>query len=511
MSIQKNIKILPLLTILIIITVFFIYLYKNINHYPLPNGDVFQYIFDGRQYINFKLPKNIHPAPAYPILICLVAKIFPNVDYPELYSAQIINIVLSTLILLNVFLLLYKHSFLLSLATVFLLATNKIYFLTSIDVTNEIVFSFFLTLNILLYKNKHFKIAYLLSGLLFLIRYESILFQMAIFIIEFFYDRKQFKLKNIIISFTPVIVWLIILNSHSTGDSITQNTYIAEIYNGLKDIPNLVVVKSFIDLILFNSISTTTYKIFGNIGKYGQISNLISYLFTICLFLISLLKILKKNYSITLKIVCLTLIFFIVFMPLFPKFCLRYLIPVVWIIYLVIFDQKNKFIKIILISSLIIFNVTQLNAKSEYDYQDGYEFRYAADWMNKQNFNKSTRVLIYDPITVVYFIKNSNIIMDFSSYESYNLPNVYKECKDNMACVAKNLFINDPFRSKIIVISTAYSSLPIDVFADKETTLMHHMQAFRNFPTDTDKKYFKLIDEIGTEKNWVKIYQYISS
>ncbi len=48
--------------------VFFATLCKNINHFPIPNGDVFQYIYDGRQYTNFKLPSNITttPPPRFP-------------------------------------------------------------------------------------------------------------------------------------------------------------------------------------------------------------------------------------------------------------------------------------------------------------------------------------------------------------------------------------------------------------------------------------------------------------
>ena len=58
---------------------FFITLCKNINHFPIPNSDVFQYINDGQQYIKLKLPSSIHPPPFVPFLICFVAKIFKQV------------------------------------------------------------------------------------------------------------------------------------------------------------------------------------------------------------------------------------------------------------------------------------------------------------------------------------------------------------------------------------------------------------------------------------------------
>lgn len=486
---------------------FFINLYKNINHFPIPNGDVFQYMDDGRKYINFKLPSNIHPPPFAPFLICLVAKIFKQVEYPELFSAYVINFIASTLVLFNVFLLLKKRSPVLSLVTVFLLATNKIYFLTSLNLTNEIIYCYFLTLTLLFYQKKYFKTAYLMSGLLFLIRYESVVVQFSIFIVEFFYNRKQFKIKNILISFTPVIIWLIILNFHSYGNSILQNTYITEIYYGLKNIPNLNVFQSLSDIILFNPFIDFIYPLFGD-NKYNLfLSNSIYLIIPIALLVFFSLNFFKNKNSNLEKIIYLILILDLLFITSFPQFCIRYLVPIIWIVYFLIINRNNNKLRIMILTSLLVFNLSQINQKSTYDIPDGFEYRYTADWLNKQNFTQPTKILIYDPIIIYYYVHNNKII-DFNSYEYHNIPNIFNQCQNNMTCVTKKLYQKEPNPSSIYIITTSYSSQPVENFPDQETVKMHHMEAFRNFPTSLEKDNYQLVETLGDQQYWVKIYKY---
>lgn len=493
----------------IIMTLFFLNLCKNINHFPIPNGDVFQYIYDGRQYVNFKLPSNIHPPPFAPFLICLVAKIFSHTEYPELFSAYTLNFVASTLILFNVFSLLEKKSPLLSLTTVFLLATNKIYFLTSLNLTNEIIYGYFLTLTLLLYQKKSFPVAYLLSGLLFLIRYESLVFPISLFVVEFFYHKTQFKIKNVFLTLTPIILWLIILNFHSYGTSILQNTYFFEISQGIHNIPNLNVFKSLIDIILFNPLINFTYPLFGYSQYNLFFSNHTYLVFTTIIFILFLTSFLKKKTSHTEKIIYLTLIFHLLFITVFPQFCLRYLTPLIWMIYFLIINRRHKKIKLLIIVLLVIFNLSQINHLSIHDVPDGFEYRYTADWLNQQNFSLPTRVLIYDPIIIDYYVNNDRVIIDFNSYEYDNVPNIYNQCQDDMACVVQKLYQKDLSFSQIYIVTTSYSSLPPENFSDQEAIKMHHLAAFRNFPSPQETSNYRLIDTIGDQQYWVKIYQYI--
>lgn len=489
---------------------FFITLCKNINHFPVPNGDVFQYMYDGYQYVNFKLPSNIHPPPFVPFLICFIAKIFKQVEYPELFSAYSINFIASTLILFNIFLLLKKKSPILALVTVILLATNKIYFFTIINLTNEIVYGYFLTLALLLYQKKHYKITYLLSGLLFLIRYESLVVQLSIFIVEYFYNRKQFKIKNVLISFTPVIIWLIILNFHSSGSSIFQNVYFSEIYYGLKNIPNLNVFKSLADIIFFNPLINLTYPLFGY-NKYNLfLSNNVYLILSISILFLFLSNFFKKNNNNLEKIIYLILILHLLFIAAFPQFCIRYLASVIWIIYLLIIDRNNKKIKILIIISLLFFNISQINNKSDYDVPEKFEYRYTANWLNKQTPSKPIKVLIYDPVTIKYYIHNKYITIDFQSYEGYNsTDNIYRECQDNIICVAKKINQEDLNQFDIYIVTTSYSSQPVENFPDQETVKMHHMIAFKNFPAPVEKDNYQLIETIGNQQYWAKIYKYI--
>lgn len=493
----------------IIIVSFFSFLIKNRNHFLVPNVDVFQYISDGKQYLSFKLPNSIHPPPLWPIFICLAGKLLVHItEYPELASAHFLNITFATLIILNIFILIYPYSPKISLATIFLLSTNKIFLINSLNTTNEIMYGFFLTLTLILYQKKYFKTAYLLSGLLFLIRYEAIVLPFAIFTTEFLFNRKRFQIKNLLIPFSLIIFWLLILNTHNNGSSILQNAYIQEITNGIQNIPNTKPFKELIDTLLFNNFYSFYYSVwpteFNNIPNFVQ-----QILFPISIFLFFLFAFLKSKKPPILKIIYLSMILHIIFLTLFPNYDIRYQIPFIWALYLLIIDRDDKKIQNIIISALIIFNICQINHLSPYDHQyEKAEYRLVANWLNKQNFRQKVIVFIYDPGVLDYFIRNPKISLDFNSYADMN-QNIFAKCNDQIECVINNISGIDKNNDTILVISTNYSSKGDDQIADKFTEITkHHITAFRdNTLSKIDR--LKPVTTLNESYSWAKIYQYI--
>lgn len=486
----------------IILVSFFMYLVKNQNHFSIPNGDLFQYIGDGYQYLNFKLPESIHPPPFAPVSICLLANLLKGlVEYPELTSVHIIIITLSTLSLLNIFLLLFPHSPFTALTTVVLLATNQIYINNSLNVTNEIVYLYFLTLTLLLYQKKQSWYVYLLSGFLFLIRYESVVLPLAIFTVEFFYNRKQLKGRNLLLAFSPIVIWLIILNFHSAGTSIIQNAYVQEIICTTQKIPNLTPINSLPQLIFFNY-----YQKF--------------YLLTFIIFILFILEIVNHKSSKTIKITFLVFIFHNLFLSLFPNYYPRYHLSVIWIFYLLIINRHNTLIKILIFFVLFTYNISQIKKPYALDNPtEGKEYILSANWINKQIFNYPVEVYIYDPVIIKYYVHNPKVSLNFRTYFDTN---IFTTCHNQISCViqkqclnssclpeneARSLTINTPL--KIFVITTSSSSISLKNISDQYTAYKHHLLAFHNIHFLNGQNHFKLITILGNDKNWAKIYEYI--
>jgi hypothetical protein len=511
-------KKIPYLLAGTIILIFSIELFKNTNYVKIPNSDFFQYIYEGHQYLKFKLPINIGAPPLSPILICFFAKFFGFVEYPELFSAHLINIICSTLTLLNIFLIFKKTKPWIGLFIVTLLATNKIYFINSLNITNEVVYTYFLTLIILSYSKKQYKISYLLSGLTFLVRYEAIVIPIIIFGLEFFKKTKRFKISNLAIAFLPIIIFSIILNFHSEGgNSILQNHYITEIINGKNDIPNLEPTNSLLDVLLSNQVNNFIFTNF-HLNNYPTLPNKITnIIFPIIILFLSLIKIFSKNNNTIIKIIFLFMIGHIIFISSFPNFSIRYLFPVFWIIYLTIIDRKNKIITIIFTMILLTINIFTIHQNSSYnDTQNKSEYRLIAEWIGQQNFSKQTYIVVFEPFIIKYYLHqqqninfNDKNVLDLKDQKFNQL---LDGCHDNTLCVIQTLYNIKPNNSQFFFISTISSSPEgnIDKLHDQYYVKQVHLKTFRDQNlSENDKKQLKLVTELKqNDFNWAKIYQY---
>ena len=116
--------------------------------------------------------------------------------------------------MINIYLLISIMSPLFAFLLTVLVSTNQIYILYGLGVTNEITYAFFLTLSLVLYHRSKRPFVYLLFGLLFLLRYESIVIPISVFAVEYFSKKGLINTKNILLAFVPIILWLLIRNNN---------------------------------------------------------------------------------------------------------------------------------------------------------------------------------------------------------------------------------------------------------------------------------------------------------
>ena len=507
---QKYLEKIPHFLTLLTISFFLIGLSLNINYVKFPNSDFFQYINDGAQYLNFKLPSSIHPPPFAPIIICLTSKLFSNAEYPELFNAHLINILCSVLTLLNIYLLFSRIKPWLGFFIISLTATNKIYFTNSLNITNEVIFAYFLSLTLLLYSRKHYPLSYFLAGISFLIRYEAVIIPISFFLLNLFKKNRKNNFYYLFLSFLPIFLWLIVLNFHSQGTSIFQNAYINEMVVGKNNIPNPNVISSLLSIILTNP---TDYFLYvqtpiSHLDKINipHLSQILNTGFSLIFILLCFKSLFSKNEKEITKLTSLNLILLLIFTSAFPNFSIRYLFPIIWIIYLIIINRKNKIIGIIIPISLIIFNLLSFSKHSVYDTsQDKAEYRLVADWINQQKFKEKTLLLIYDPGALTYFIHNKDITIDINSYQSVS--NIFTECDNNIECVLQKKDYQN--NKNIIIVTQNSSTIPTDKLNDKYTQdNLHHISAFNDNKFFTNPN-FKLKETLsGNQSSWAKIYFY---
>lgn len=422
-------------------------------------------------------------------MITSLAKVISSQTvYPEIAAAKFINITLAALTLINIYLLVSSlvspfFAFLLSS----LVATNQINILYSMDITNEIIYAFFLTLALLLYHYHQKSLVYLLFGLLFLLRYESIVLPISVFIIEHYSDKSKVKIKNVLLSFIPIIAWLILLNFHSKGTSLVNNAYLEEIWNGIKNVPNTTVFTSLLEIITQNGYQT------GN-------TNFIFALITLVLCFIGITDTKSKP---LIRISYLVFVFHLLFLFAFPNFAIRYFIPIIWIMYLVLVNQKSRIVSYTILFCFLAYNISRIDVPSDYSSpRDMLEYRLVANWLNKSVFDKRTVVLVYEPHILRYFVKNPQVDV------KYDFETPFTICKDDLNCICDIIYTKINPNSDILVVTTLHSVINYDLAYDKYTAGLHHVKTFNRAFIDQSINY-KVTAVVGDGERWANIYKYV--
>ena len=200
----KKSKFTSNLPIFIISLIYFIILFLNIDFLKVPNGDIYQYISDAKQYSNFRLPSLIQLQPLTPILIALLRPFFSNFEFPYFATAKFINILAASGSLIFTYLILKKYlNKKISLLIALLYAIHPLTLLTALDITTISLYVFFTTAAIYFFDHDEKKF-FIMTTLAFLTRIEGLILFVVYIVSQFMHTVQEKRKKNIIKSLEGV-------------------------------------------------------------------------------------------------------------------------------------------------------------------------------------------------------------------------------------------------------------------------------------------------------------------
>ncbi len=420
---QKAIEFL----ILIFILISSVYFLLNINFMEVPVSDTFQFIDDSQLYSQFRLPYKIHASPANPILIALITP-FLKVDFPAVRAATSISTIAVILALIVFFFFVKRHlkNHLLLLPIFIFLIFSSSLFRVVWDGNSDALFGFVALLSLVAYeKNK--KLAYTLSALFILVRYESVAIFAAFFLTDllfyFFDTKKKFNKENILairhqVWFKSalkagliILLWFLFVHFHSwynTRESIHKhgNYYIYEIFSRINDIPNWIFFTKFSNLFLLED--------WWDVPQEYAVSNSMLSLFILYLFIVSFFFAVRKKNKLVIAH-----IFFIVFYLLihvfFPATPYRYffavLIPSVYVLGFAIdrliinlnIERTSHFFQTLTSVFFLIFSIyiaqasfVEINTFLNIVKKQGLEIKRVMTWINQQEFDEEQYVISFE-------------------------------------------------------------------------------------------------------------------
>ena len=498
-----------------IITATAVLLWTNKNYFAVPNPDIFQYIDDGKQYLQLKLPTNIQTPPINSILICSLARLLQSPEYPEILSAHIINVVAAIITMCLLYLLIRSYSRIVGALVIVLLATNPLFIFSSLNVTSEVLFTTAIVLALLLYRYGRFRGAYITAGLSFLIRYEGLLLLISMIALDWL-RRKSERRATVrlgLLAFTPVCLWLMIAAHHNNLGGIVGNDYVREVVSLWRRLPQLQIITRM-------PINLIDYVMWETGGALRSIGIVLLYFLTL---VGAFVLIIRKDT--TLRLVFLNASLYIVLHVFFPYAPDRYLYPVVWALYLApllgiqvlvltilpinvgfrrICRVAGVFVVVLVaagnLQKTIRYYLNDASNSTNFAFPRNYqlEIRLAADWLNNTKFEQPVMVFAYEPWILNYYTKNQRVSFFNAPYAAY------QRC-DSVAC----LVMSDPANAinyRIIFIQQS-NSFSVDSSFPSASNL--NMRMFNQFPGEREKDRFVLLTKLSKRDSWAKIYQFL--
>lgn len=472
---------------LVIVTLLFItgMMFKNINLRPIPNPDVFQYIKDSRDYLQFKLPKNIHAPPGNPILIGLVSLVSNNPE-KEVLSAIGINIVASVVgvyLAWRVFRSIYGLS---AVLLILLLLTNAQTYSRGLDTTSEVLFTALVLLCIFLYE-KHKAVAFLFASFTFLVRYEAVVLVIAMLAAEIQNLSKSF-LKYCFLGLFPILAWLIVINFQNNSGNLSGNEFIREIIGRWDQLPTIKIITLFPHL-LFDSI------------KEGNSSATVFFY----VYVVSGIFLFMKQNSVRLNIYMCFAVAYLVFHLIFPAYEDRYLFPIIPLAYAIclwpILFKKTKVGLVVQLAVIVaVFVFAKQNADAIKQYLKFYsterlESRMVAEWLTRQPLKENVTVVTLEPWITEYYTHNPKVKFFWFKTERIKI------CK-SMACYIGTIPAFYP--NKILIVRDIYTDETFSVTAQE-----FKVDLFRKFYKTDELTNLQLIARLERANKWAMIYQYI--
>lgn len=469
------------------------FLYKNVEYFPVPNQDFLGFIRDGNRLLDFTIPQGIKHPPIYSLAVVLLGKII-NHSHPEQVGGIYLNILLYLMTLFMLWKLLKRYlGNLVSLLTVTLIVTNPLSYYVVLQPLNIVSFSATIVLVMLMRQKKYYKFAYLIAGLGYLVRFESILLILTMAFVDLFATKKKKEtLKLVLISTIPILIWEILIYSNN----IHGNSYLREILQRKDEIPNWSFLKNTFRVVPFN---LNPYQV--NLPIFIAISLIYSMLGILVAFL-------KRKINILIFFLFLMLYSFLHLF--FPDSAKRYSYPVLWITYVaslwpvyLLSRDSNTFsgklayaLSIFIVTTAIIVvshNFIQIESFLKERRYHRFESVIIAEWVSNQKLEETTKVLTFEPSLVRYFTKRNQF-----SY-IYVPSTIWQKCT-KIDCLFSELSTLED-RDLLVVIDSYTQGTTL--YMDKQNGI----NFFNNFESSAELSKYNLIAELNSNGKWVRIYK----
>jgi len=419
----------------VFISIGYLYLLAvNFNFFStMANSDIIQFLLDGRTYHTLRLPENIHASPLYPILITSVSYFFKDhFLFQEIAAARFINIISTIGSLTVLYLLASKLSNkVLAIGVVILAMLHPWTFMMAVGDYSETLFTFITLLSLYFYENKKkLSLAFLLSGVSFLVRNEGLLLFIAMFLVQI--GNSSFNLNQIstkiykivrspgfIIGFSIIVSWILVLVVNNLYSSKNVPQYSENLRYGYYFFYEIVERKNEIPELRF--ISNYTRFLF-SFADYEATSFRDPYLWLGILFVAVLFKLFIVSKSSFIRISSVYILFYLGIHALFPAFTHRYFYPVLFLGYLLFlpllhsifsFNFKKRFQKYVtllffLIVYILIIVYTILNFSDTVEYPKNYydTYRKVSQLINtlvSSSTSNTVNIYMDNPFEKYYF------------------------------------------------------------------------------------------------------------
>jgi hypothetical protein len=484
-----------LIIILVTLTVF---LFINIDFYPIPNPDVFQYIQDGKQYISFQLPQNIQAPPANPILIAFLSRLFPFPQI-EVRIALLINSISSILSLYIVWRIgkIYIGNWAI-LVPIFIIS-NPIFYYTALNISSEVLYTLITLLSLDFHtQNKH-KQSILFALVSFFVRYEGLILLLCLLALNYAYLSKKLKLKKTILWLTPVILWTGIIHLHNPSQNLLGNEFIKEIISEQSTLPNIYFFNSYPFLLFFDNYTQ------------NHIFQRIIWLLTIIgVFFLSINK--KRRH--TSIIITLYILGYLIVHALFPAQDDRYLLPLMGLLIIIVIYPFIKIynicnsltLKIIIFGIIIVLfskavwqNVNSISIYMSPKQSERLVNLLAAEWINLTCASQKRVFLTLEPWITEYYVNCPDTHL-------YNFNYFTPECA-NPIC-SKNILMKD-VKETSNETTAAYLIYDSDIdVVTEDNWIAKNFGAlkFQDF-YHTSRHNYSLIFQTEKKGAWIKIYE----
>ncbi|MFC1750797.1 hypothetical protein ACFL2V_18555 [Pseudomonadota bacterium] len=471
-----------------------------VNNLPEPNSDIFQYISDGKNYINFTFPDVIHSPPANPLLLTFLSMLFTH-PHREILAARLLNILLGTSSVYLMWIFSKKYFGIFGLLTIIFIATNPLFNYVILNTTSEPLFGFTVFAILLLKRIPKQNIAYFFSGLSILVRFEAICLLAAMTLGDVKrHVQKKPTLFRLLLGIIPIALWLVIISKHNHQKTFIGNPFLQEIITKFYKIPNWEILQDIPKTFLLNHWETQYFDIYW--------AKLFLYLNTA----LGIWVIFRSKYPVLKTFISFSF-FYLLAHILFPEYGFRYSYQLLWPLilinlwpFLIHLPLQGKLKVFIVASQLLVLNgmgyvvgsnLRNINQLHSQDIEHSNANTLVAKWVSNKTFSTPVTIITLEPWIGGYYNTNPGV-----TYYSFPLSTI-KKCH-SIPCLIGHRRGGHSNERYLVVKDNWTENSHTEIAQD------FGVELFRSFDKTCDPRgEFKLIANLGHLGSWAMIYEFI--